>query len=177
MSEIKSTMDLVMEKTKHLSMSKEEKEAQQKDEIKKTLKGLILKFKDQILSPEPFGRELKTLERATNFDVRSELVNEILGEIDLEKDNAPLTILLKEVCGIDAALLESILKEYREGVSSAKEGRVSEIREQLHASRKISGSAVVPNLENDPGWDRAIESVKETYRAQLEQIKTEMLNR
>ena len=36
MGEIKSTLDIVMEKTKHLSLSKAEKDAQKIEEIRKT---------------------------------------------------------------------------------------------------------------------------------------------
>ena len=177
MSEIKSTLDLVMEKTKHLSMSKEEKAAQQRDEIKKILKGLILKFRDDILSQKRFTEELKILERAHDVDIRSELVKEILNEIDLGKDNIPLIVLLREICGMDTGLLDSILAQYSESTASAKDKRVSEMTEHLYKTRRISGTAVVPNLENDVEWNQERQSIKEAYRAQLEQVRTEMLNR
>lgn len=177
MSEIKSTLDLVMEKTKHLSMSKEEKAAQQKDDLIKTLKGLILKFNDQLLTQEQISKELRSIEQTHVFDVRSELINEVLGEIDLDKDNVRLTVILNEVCDVDTALLETVLTEYRESVSSAKEKRISEIKEQLHEKRRISGSAVVPNLETDTGWQQAIASVKETYRKRVEQVKAELCSK
>lgn len=177
MSEIKSTLDLVMEKTKHLSMSDAEKEAQHKAEVKKTLKGLILKFKDRILQQEQFAKDLKRLEREYRFNVRTALVNEILEETDLETGNGPLIILLKEICGIDTAPLEAFLKEYAERITSARENRISEMKEYLHKTRRISGSAVVPNLENDTGWEREHQSIEETYRTKLEKIKAKMADR
>ena len=177
MSEIKSTLDLVMEKTKHLSMSDEEKEAQQKADAGKTLKGFILKFKDQILPQEQFMQEMKRLERDDNFDVRAGLRNAILEEIDLETDQGSIIVLLREACGIDTTLLEAILKEYAGKITSAKQKRTSRLKEALRETRRISGSAVVPNLENDPGWEKQRQSITETYRVRLEQIKTEMSNR
>jgi len=177
MSEIKSTLDLVMEKTKHLSMSKEEKAAQQKDDLIKTVKGLILKFNDQLLTQEQFGKELKSMEQTYAFEVRSELIHEVLGEIDLDHDNVRRMVILKEICAVDTALLETVLTEYRKSVTSAKEKRILEIKEQLHASRRISGSAVVPNLETDTGWQQAIASIKENYRKRLEQVKAELRSR
>ena len=39
MTEIKSTLDLVMEKTRHLILSDEEKQEQKENEFKKKLKG------------------------------------------------------------------------------------------------------------------------------------------
>ena len=44
MGEIKSTLDLVMEKTRNLTLSSEEKAEQKYDEIYKQVKGFLLKY-------------------------------------------------------------------------------------------------------------------------------------
>ncbi len=46
MGEIKSTLDLVMDKTRHLTLSDEEKQEQKEKEFKKNLKGPTQKFQD-----------------------------------------------------------------------------------------------------------------------------------
>lgn len=46
MGEIKSTLDLVMDKTRHLTLSDEEKQEQKEKEFKKNLKGPAQKFQD-----------------------------------------------------------------------------------------------------------------------------------
>jgi hypothetical protein len=56
MGEIKSTLDLVMEKTKDLTLSSEEKKAQKQKEIENRIKGLLQKYQDGFLSKS----ELKT---------------------------------------------------------------------------------------------------------------------
>ena len=43
MGEIKSTLDLVLEKTKNLTLSSEEKEEQKQKEIEKRIKGMMQK--------------------------------------------------------------------------------------------------------------------------------------
>ena len=57
MAEIKSTLDLVMEKTKNLSLSSEERQAQKSKEIESRIRGLLQKFKDQALSADKFKSE------------------------------------------------------------------------------------------------------------------------
>ena len=52
MAEIKSTLDLVMEKTKNLSLSSEERQAQKNQEIESRIRGLLQKFKDRALNSE-----------------------------------------------------------------------------------------------------------------------------
>ncbi len=62
MAEIKSTLDLVLEKTKHLTLSEEEKQIQRHDEFRKTLKGLIRKFADKALKMKELKKELEILQ-------------------------------------------------------------------------------------------------------------------
>ena len=169
MGEIKSTLDLVMEKTRHLSLSEDEKKAQQKDDTKKALKGFILKYRDHIIQEESFEKELNRLSELNNIDARPVLVAELLDEIDPDQDNTPLITLLKNVCKIDAAPLESILNEYGERVVLVKDERVAEIKERLLKTREISGSAVVPNLENDTDLIARTGSVRDAYRKRLDQ--------
>lgn len=48
MGEIKSTLDIVMEKTKHLSMTHEEKLANEKEEVQAAVRGLAQKYNESI---------------------------------------------------------------------------------------------------------------------------------
>ncbi len=49
MGEIKSTLDLVMARTKHLTLTDEEKKTQQSVNVKQRLQGLIQKFQDHAI--------------------------------------------------------------------------------------------------------------------------------
>ena len=169
MGEIKSTLDLVMEKTRHLSLSDDEKKDQQKEDTKKALKGFILKYRDQFIQQEQLEKELNGLSELNNIDARPVLVAELLDEIDPDQDNTPLITLLKNVCKIDFVPLESILNEYGERVTLVKDERVAEIKERLLKTREISGSAVVPNLENDTDSIARTKSVRDAYRKRLDQ--------
>ena len=97
MGEIKSTLDIVMEKTKHLSLSEEEREAQKKEAIRKTVKGLIQKYKDQIFTIKQLEDEWNDLEKENQLSDRQILVDEIMDQLHLNADNSLLMTSLKEI--------------------------------------------------------------------------------
>ena len=174
MGEIKSTLDLVMEKTKHLSLSKTEKEVQQKTVIKKTLKGLVQKFKDQLLKPEMFTKELMALEKKYDMTDRNVLVDVILDQMDLEQENTQLLILLKDLCGKDASRFESVLEDFANELTGAKDNRSEEIKRYLSHKHAISGSAVIPNLDADTGWLKTSEKIHKAYEKNLTKEKSHL---
>jgi len=62
MGEIRSTLDLVMEKTRNLTLSKEEKEKQDNEELRKKLNGLLEQFQDNMLRKGELKKKLESLE-------------------------------------------------------------------------------------------------------------------
>lgn len=63
MGELKSTMDIIMEKSSHLTLSEEEKREQVSAEMQQRLKGLIQKSLDRALKMEQLKQELNALEK------------------------------------------------------------------------------------------------------------------
>lgn len=175
MGEIKSTLDLVMEKTRHMTMSREEREAQRTEEILKKLNGLILKYTDGLLRE---GQFLKEFEHLDSIETRSNermLRKEILDRIELESETGSLLALLEFGCGADIQNLEAILREFTTRRDAAIADRSSELKEGLHNEFGISGSAVVPNLENDAAYGEDLRGLKDTYMERLEAEKSRLL--
>ena len=152
MSEIKSTLDLVMEKTRHLTLSQEEKEAQKRIEVKNRLKGLLQKYQDNLLRKENLEKEFDSLKTTYDLNVDEMLADLLLNRLKLGRNNTLFLELLSEICGLKVKGLEAIFRKFREAVKSATEERVDQIKTDLSKKRFISGSAVVPNLESDREW-------------------------
>ena len=74
MAEIKSTLDLVMEKTRHLSFSEQEKQEQHSHEFAKRIKGLIQQYQDQKLRVENLKIELSDLRQTFGLKDRKSVV-------------------------------------------------------------------------------------------------------
>ena len=49
------------------------------------------------------------------------------------------------------------------------------LKDQLAEAHFISGSAVVPNLENDDDWRNEAEEIRAEFEAKLNQAKTKLL--
>jgi len=171
MGEIKSTLDIVMEKTKHLSLSDEEKEAQKKEAIKKTVKGLIQKYKDQIITIKQLEDEWNDLEKENQLSDRQILVDEIMDQLHLNADNSLLMTSLKDICGQDTEPLESVLDDYINKKTEVIQTRRKAIQKKIAKRYHISGSAVVPNLETDSDWAEAMKVFEENYQEKFEAEK------
>ena len=87
MGEIKSTLDLVMERTKHLSLSAEEKAQQQKENFEKRLQGLLQQYADGALSVDAFQKGVSELSSELGVTGHKQLVAAICNRIDPEQDN------------------------------------------------------------------------------------------
>lgn len=152
MGEIKSTLDLVMEKTRHLTLSQEEKEAQNRIEVNKRLQGLLQKYQDNLLRKENLNKELDNLKIAYNLNVDEMLADLLLNSLKIGRDNTVFLELLNEIFGLNLSGIETIFQNFKATVKSASKKRVDQIKTDLSVKRFISGSAVVPNLESDREW-------------------------
>ena len=175
MSEIKSTLDMVMEKTKHLSLSREEKAAQRTEEIRKTVRGMIQKFKNQLLREDRFGEQLEALEKTYGLNGKRIVKTELLNQVDINQDNTPLLVLLSDICGENVGRIESLLKAHSEKITASRDKRIEKIKDACSEKYSVSGSAVVPLLENDSGWAAEAQKINETYRKTLNQEKAHMV--
>ena len=175
MSEIKSTLDLVMEKTRHLTLSQEEKEEQKRIEVKNRLKGLIQKYQDNLLRKENLEKELNSLKTTYDLNVDKMMADLLLNRLKLGRNNTLFLELLSESCGLNVKELEAIFQNFRESVKSATEERVENIKSDLVKKRFISGSAVVPNLESDKQWLSMLGDIKVRFEQILKKEKTTLI--
>ena len=175
MGEIKSTLDLVMEKTKNLTLSNEEREEHKNKEIKDRLRGLVQKFQDHILSTDNLRSDYQKLQKEYGLTNNRHLIDEICSQILPGRDNQALFDLLAEfkVPGVEG--LKSFLNEFQSVLDAAAEQRRASLKDQLAKTHFISGSAVVPNLENDAEWRQTAEKINLKYTRLLDEAKAGIL--
>lgn len=177
MGEIKSTLDLVMEKTKDLSLSAEERQGQKHKEIGSRIRGLLNKFQDEAISWDRFNSEYQELkeEYSLTGTGNEHLIKEICDQIELAKDNQRLFDLLAELKVLDFEGLKSVLQEFQTVRATAARQRRKILKEQLAKTHFISGSAVVPNLEIDEEWRKENGQISAEFEAKLNRAKTKLL--
>ena len=128
MGEIKSTLDLVMEKTHHLTLSQEEKEAQNEIEVNRRLQGLLQKYQDDFLNKDNLKKELDNLKIAYDLNVNEMMADLLLNSLKIGQDNTAFLELLSEIFGLNLTGIEETFQNFKAAVKSATKKRVDQIK-------------------------------------------------
>jgi len=171
-AEIKSTLDLVMERTRNLTLSSEEKLAQKQLETGNRIKGLVQKFQDGLLTDNQLKIEYESLKKESNLLDDSLLVKEILTRLDPDQDNHILLEALEDCCRLDTATIRAIVDDYRVTHNRAAQKRSAQLKEDLAQNKSISGSAVIPNLDADEQWRQKAQDLRRQFEDKLNQISS-----
>ncbi len=151
MGEIRSTLDIIMEKAKEVEVTDEDKAAFMEREIEGKVRGFLQKFLDGVLNTERFQSEMAGFEEKRHETAVSILKKECLAQMTLGSNNQPLLEILQDIAGIDTGPVEALISRYQEELTSKRAERQTLLKKRL-ADRGISGAAAVPNLEADPEW-------------------------
>lgn len=170
MGEIKSTIDLVLEKTRNLTLSEEEKLDLAREELDKRIRGLVNRYLDNIIPPSRLKQEILSTGSKESGRAFRLLKKHLLAHFDFSGDNTLVLSALDEIAGFDVSPLTLLQKEYqaeREETERAfKERALLALQE-----RGVSGSAVVPNLSQNPDWDQSLKGLRERYQERLTRIE------
>ena len=169
MAEIKSTLDLVLEKTRHLTLSEEEKLSLERKELERKLQAILNRYLSETLRLDEFKEEIKKIENNQQSLARDLLKHLLLAQFSLDADNSMVLNALREVNSFDTGQLTTLQREYE---AEKEKRRNSLVQENLSAlkQRGISGSAVVPNMSRAPEWDQFLKTLSKRYQERLKGI-------
>lgn len=176
MGEIKSTLDLVMEKTKNLSLSDEERQGQKNKEIESRIRGLLQKLLDRVLTVDKLKSEYQKLQKDYDLPDNAALIKEICGQIEFSKDNHALFELLSQFKVADIEGIIRVLDEFDDAIDTAARKRSEILKDKLAETYFISGPAVVPNLEADKTWQEQAGEIRTKFERLLDQAKAKLLS-
>ncbi|MBW2616174.1 MAG: hypothetical protein JRD02_08380 [Deltaproteobacteria bacterium] len=166
MGEIRSTLDIIMEKAERVTVTDEEKEAFMKSEVKGKVRGLLQKHLDGIINQERLKKEVEAMGRERYVVATAALKKECLGSIELGEDNRPLLEILAHVVGLDTKPVRELLSRYQQEQEEKRGNRESVLKERLR-DQGISGTAVLPNLGADPEWTKDLSEVKARFHQRI----------
>ena len=169
MGEIKSTLDIIMEKTRGMTLTDEEKMEIRKREVEGKVQGLVQKLVDGVLDVSRLQAELAALEGEKRLLAEGILRREVIERMDPLLDNSLLLEVIRDVLGVDPAPLAQLLSDFRETLALEASHRESLLREELQ-ERGISGDAVRPNLRADPEWGSYLLKKTEELRQELSSL-------
>lgn len=166
MAEIKSTLDIIMEKTKALTMTEEEKKTFQRKDWEGKVKGWVQKYFDGIIELDTLRSSFET-EQTKYPELRQILKSELFKHIKLNGDNSELFRLLDEFLGIKSKKLDNLIQSFKSDLDAQRKEKIEKLREEL-TRRKIYGSSVIPNPRTDGSWETLIQELTERFRKQLQ---------
>jgi len=167
MEEIKSTLDIILEKTRGLTMMDQEKKTFQKKESEGKARGLLQKFLDGLIDLKELGREIEGLDEPRQILMREALRRQGLGRVNPEGDNTRVFDLLEAAVGLETAPIRKLLSEFREEFERMRNDREKKLLETL-AERGISGSAIIPNVDADPVWIAYVAELRRKLNARID---------
>lgn len=151
MAEIKSTLDLIMERTKDLLPSKEERKAFVEKEWSGKVRGILLKYLDGRIGVEALRSEVASLGEPPGLRIADVLNRELPERIDPDGDNERVFLLMEALGHGNSEGWNTLLREYRRRRTERQKALEQAALARLAASG-IGGNAVRPNLESDPDF-------------------------
>jgi len=160
MAEIKSTIDLIMERTKNLSASQEEREAWHRQEREKHIRSLIQRLLDYSLTLDDVKDELeKERKSGRAAEALAHVKRALAAHVDPDADNERLIRIVNELAGTPEKRLRETLQSCQAEFLARKAALTERQRGELE-TLGIKGSAVLPNPEADPQWKALRERIQ-----------------
>jgi len=170
MAEIKSTLDLIMEKTQNMVLTEDEKEEILRKELNGKIKGWIQQYRDNIMSLDAIKSEIQKEEKDRQVELKKTLKKESIQRIEPDEDNTKSFQLLEEILGINNDSIITMINRFQEMLDTEKINKTNEMKNRLN-EKGISGTAVVPNLDSDEGWNGYYLKLKEDFKEKIKLIE------
>jgi hypothetical protein len=173
MAEIKSAVELAMERTKGFRLSDEEIEKWKEEEIQAKAHGLVNRYLEVDFHLRDVERELEKFDPSQRQRLKSLFIHYLSAAIDLDRDN---DLIFQ---GIESFREESkpFLQKLRALVRKYQERKGKEFlktEEDLLVILEhlgISGSAVQARVEGSPEWEEALAGFKPGFEEELKTIR------
>ncbi len=176
MAEIKSAIELAMERTKGLHLSREEKEKLQEEELQSKARSLVNRFLEVDFHLRDVEKELAKCNPQQREELEKLIVRYLTEAIALGRD----TDLIFQGIESFREKSKSIIKKMQGLIESYQERKEKEYqkteRDLLTKLEElgISGSAVQPKIEGSQEWEEALAKFKQPFEDQLQNLKKEL---
>ncbi|HYA90289.1 MAG TPA: hypothetical protein VEK32_02190 [Thermodesulfobacteriota bacterium] len=173
MGEIKSTLELAMEKTKKFAISEKEREEMKKKEVLQKATSLFHRYREGNLPLNDILKQIERMEEMTATAVKEFLLSQWIDALSLDDGEERI---LKGIESLGQRNIDEVKQEFYRLVSRYQQEK-EKVEEKVKAQRRevlrkdgIYGSAVEPKLEGDELWEKENEKL-DHYKMTLDEIK------
>jgi len=173
MAEIKSAIELAMERTKGLRLSQKEMKKLKEEEIQSKAHGLVNRYLEVDFHLREVERELDRFDSAERQHLEKLFIQYLSEAIDLDRDN---DLIFQGFESFRVGSKGSIqkMKDLIQSYQEEKGREYSKIEKDLLSKFErlgISGSAVQPKVEGSPEWEEALSKFKPAFEEDLQSLK------
>jgi hypothetical protein len=179
MAEIKSTLELALERTKKIAISEKEKEEIRQKKLMEKAQGLFHRYREGHAPLSELQKEIERMDEKTSAAVRDFLLSQWIDALSLKAEDERL---IKGIQWLKNGRLEGTPQGFRQ-LSSQYRQEMEKIRQETRTqlvealkSDGITGSAIEPNVEGDLLWKEAVEKLDHLYGGKLEEIRKHLRN-
>ena len=177
MAELKSTLELVMERTKNMVETPEERARKKAEELEARARGISLRLCDELIRPEELLRAIEDASDQDPEELRGVLLAVMIDELDLTRPCDDLLEGFKILAGPASSEALARASELTLDFEEATGGLIQEAKEKALAelaAQGISGSAVRPKFEASPWYRTAAEDVARNFADRLTRLKADL---
>ena len=177
MAEIKSTLELALERTKKMAISEKEKEEIRQKKLLEKAKGLFHRYREGHAPLSELQKEIERMDEKMSAAVKDFLLSQWVDALSPKEEDERL---IKGIEWLKNARIEEVPERFRHLLSQYQEEMEKmrhEARTRLEKALKregIAGSAVEPNVEGDLLWKEAAENLDHLYEGKLEEIRKQL---
>lgn len=178
MAEIKSSIEIAMEKTKGLILSREEMQKIKDEELRTKAQSLVHRFLEVDFHMREVEKELAKLEAEQKKILEKLIWQQLIEAIDLDRDNDLILEGLAFLRPGSSALIKqltTLLSEYKEKKNRVFEETTAVILKNLE-KRGISGTAIQPKVAESKEWVEALAKIKLPLITKLQKFQEELRN-
>ncbi len=173
MSEVKSTLQLVLEKTRNMALSEEERQEQAMREFRERLNGLLHEYLEGLANLDQFQRQFSSLEAVPGSRPEEVLAEEVVQRMEVHEDHEKLLEILSRLCGTELDRVERLLLDHRNRLRDLQKERTAQLQKALKDRFQIHGTAVRPNLAADSHWAQSLSQARKAFG---EEVKREVFS-
>jgi hypothetical protein len=163
MGEIKSTLELAMERVQKLDVSSEEMEQLRREEYTLKARGMVNRYLNRGLHIEGLIKELDRFNGKQKDIIFEALIFEFVNAVSISQNNErilkAIEILKKDKAKPHLDAIDKLSREFKEEKTALYKELEDEILEKLD-KKGISGTAVQPNIDSYDIWHQNINHQK-----------------
>ena len=180
MAEIKSTIDLVMERTRHMIMSEEERRAAERAEHLEKAPGYVHKVVEGLWQPEHLQEALAQVPASFREAVRMEVIRGLMDRLESSESAGAAVAALKALAREGerrlveelGRLLEAFDSQTEEAESEQKKALLSELEKMGIRGDAIQVGSPGKSPREDARRDRLVRRIEEIKGAWLSGAKS-----